>query len=266
MGFEKLPIPENLSGRGKEDMGYIAFFILGLMVGSFLNACIHRIPEGQPVVYPPSRCSACGRPIGWRYLAPVANYIFLKGKCRYCGDRIPPAYPIVELTTAALYTMAFYRFGNGIMFIKSMVLMPLLLVASIIDLKEQIIPDSLIVFGLTSGIVFALAGGSRFLKDALLGAVIGGGILLAITMFFKGGMGWGDVKLSAVIGLFLGWQSTLVMLYISFVSGGVFSMLLLLTGKKGRKDPVPFGPFLSGAAALALLFGQWLLTFCKLPA
>lgn len=243
-----------------------AFFVLGLMVGSFLNVCIQRIPKGQSVLYPPSRCRACGSSIGRRYLVPVANYIFLKGKCRYCGDRIPPVYPVVELTTAVLYTIAFYRFGNGIMFFKSIVLMPVLLVTAIIDLKEQIIPDCFIVFGLASGTAFALAGGSRFLRDALLGAVIGGGILLAIALVSKGGMGWGDVKLSAVIGLFLGWQSTLVTLYISFVSGGVFSLLLLLTGKKGRKDPVPFGPFLSGSAALALLFGKRLFSFWLPPA
>lgn len=247
-------------------MEYTVFFVLGLMVGSFLNVCIQRIPEGQSVLYPPSRCSACGKRIEWRYLVPVANYIFLKGKCRYCGDRIPPVYPVVELTTAALYIIAFYRFRNGIIFFKSIVLMPVLLVTAIIDLKEQIIPDSLVIFGLVSGTVFALAGGSRFLRDALLGAVIGGGILLAIALVSKGGMGWGDVKLSAVIGLFLGWQSTLVTLYISFVSGGVCSLLLLLTGKKGRKDPVPFGPFLSGSAALALLFGKRLFSFWLPPA
>ena len=142
------------------------------------------------------------------------------------------------------------------MFFKSLVLMPVLLVAAIIDLKEQIIPDSLVVFGLVSGTLFALAGGSRLIRDAVLGAAAGGGILLVIVLVSKGGMGWGDVKLSAVIGLFLGWQSTLVALYISFISGVVVSLLLLFTGKKGRKDPVPFGPFLSGSAALALLFGQ----------
>ena len=104
------------------------------------------------------------------------------------------------------------------------------------------------------------------IRDAVLGAAAGGGILLVIVLVSKGGMGWGDVKLSTVIGLFLGWQSTLVALYISFISGGVVSLLLLFTGKKGRKDPVPFGPFLSGSAALALLFGQRLFSFWLPPA
>ena len=127
-------------------------------------------------------------------MVPVANYIFLKGKCRYCGDRIPPVYPVVELTTAALYIIAFYRFRNGIMFFKSIVLMPVLLVTAIIDLEEQIIPDSLVIFGLVSGTVFALAGGSRSLRDALLGAVIGGASFLLLPWFPKGN-GMGDVKL-----------------------------------------------------------------------
>ncbi|HQA47249.1 MAG: prepilin peptidase [Clostridiales bacterium] len=247
-------------------MEYAAYFVLGLVVGGFINKCIHRIQEGKSVLYPPSRCRACGRPAGLRYMEPAANYVFLNGKCRYCGDRIPPVFPVVELATAALYIFAFYRFGNGIVFFKSLVLMPVLLVAAIIDLKEQIIPDSLVVFGLVSGTLFALAGGSRLIRDAVLGAAAGGGILLVIVLVSKGGMGWGDVKLSTVIGLFLGWQSTLVALYISFISGGVVSLLLLFTGKKGRKDPVPFGPFLSGSAALALLFGQRLFSFWLPPA
>lgn len=246
-------------------MEYAAYFVLGLVVGGFINKCIHRIQEGKSVLYPPSRCRACGRPAGLRYMEPAANYVFLNGKCRYCGDRIPPVFPVVELATAALYIFAFYRFGNGIVFFKSLVLMPVLLVAAIIDLKEQIIPDSLVVFGLVSGTLFALAGGSRLIRDAVLGAAAGGGILLVIVLVSKGGMGWGDVKLSTVIGLFLGWQSTLVALYISFISGGVVSLLLLFTGKKGRKDPVPFGPFLGGSAALALLFGQRLFSFWLPP-
>lgn len=237
-------------------MGYVFVFIFGLIAGSFLNVCIHRIPAERSVVYPPSRCTLCGRRLMWYHLIPVASYAFLKGKCGYCGDRISPVYPVVELINAVLYTAAFYRLGTGVLFIKSIVLISLMLVVSFIDMKEQIIPDGLIVFGLVAGVAFTKFTVGHSFTDALLGLAAGGGILLATAILSKGGMGGGDVKLMAVAGLFLGWRLTLVALFISFVAGGLFGIVLLLTGKKGRKDPVPFGPFLGGSVIATYFFGQ----------
>ncbi|MBA1336990.1 MAG: Leader peptidase (Prepilin peptidase) / N-methyltransferase [Firmicutes bacterium] len=241
-------------------MQYTIVFIIGLIVGSFLNVCICRIPGGLSITYPPSRCTECGKRLKWYHMIPVASFVFLGGRCAYCRERISPVYPAVELITAVLYTAAFHRLGAGVLFIKSAVLFSLLIVITFIDLKEQIIPDSLIVFGLAAGIVFTIIDGSHSFKDAVLGFAIGGGLLLTIVLLSRGGMGGGDVKFMAVIGLFLGWRLTLVTLFISFVTGGITGILLLLTGKKGRKDPVPFGPFIGISAVAAVLCGQTLIS------
>lgn len=241
-------------------MWYVVVFILGLIVGSFLNVCIHRIPAGRSVVYPPSRCNSCGRRLMWYHMIPVASYMFLKGKCGFCGESISPVYPAVELITAALFTAAYHRLGFGVLFLKGIVLISLILVASFIDLKEQVIPDKLIVFGLSAGIVFIIIDGGQTIRDVLLGGLAGGGILLAIVLISRGGMGGGDVKLMSAIGFLIGWRLTLVSLFISFITGGVFGIMLLLAGKKGRKDKVPFGPFLGGSSIVSYFFGQQMIS------
>ncbi|NLO25178.1 MAG: prepilin peptidase [Clostridiales bacterium] len=241
-------------------MGYAFVFLLGLIVGSFLNVCIYRIPAGQSFVYPPSRCTSCGRRLIWYHMVPVASYVFLKGKCGYCGERISPVYPAVELTNAVLYLAAFHRLGTGVLFVKDAVLISLMLVALFIDLKEQIIPNGLVVFGLVAGVVFTIIDAGHSFTNAMLGVAAGGGILLAIAVISRGGMGGGDVKLMAVAGLFLGWRLTLAALFMSFVTGGFFGILMLLTGKKKRKDTVPFGPFLGGSVVIAALYGQQLIS------
>lgn len=145
-------------------------------------------------------------------------------------------------------------------FIKYAVLFAVLAAAAYIDLKEQVIPNGLMAFGLAAGTVFAVMDKTHTLKDYMMGSVMGGGILLFILIASKGGMGGGDVKLMAVVGLFLGWRLALVTLFLSFVSGGIAGVLLLMTGRKGRKDPVPFGPFISISAVAAVLYGQILIS------
>jgi leader peptidase (prepilin peptidase)/N-methyltransferase len=259
----QVPVPLSVSPcplQGKDAMWYVLVFFLGLIVGSFLNVCIQRIPVGQSVVYPPSRCNACGGRLLWFHMIPVASYMFLKGKCGFCGERISPLYPAVELITAALFTAACYRLGPGVLLIKGIVLISLVVAVSVIDLKEQVIPDNLIVFGLSAGIAFIIIDGGQTVKDALLGALAGGGILLAIVLISTGGHGGGDVKLMTAIGLLLGWRLTLVALFVSFVTGGSFGVMLLLAGKKGRKDKVPFGPFLGGSSIVSYFFGQQMIS------
>lgn len=239
----------------------VTAFVLGLLTGSFLNLCICRIPEGESILYPPSKCSACGRRLKWHNMIPLISYVLLKGKCGFCGKGIPSAYPLVELMNGILYAAAFCLFDKGLPFIKSILLISIVIVASAIDLKEQIIPDGLIVFGLLTGIIFVWMDKSYSPLDALLGFIIGGGTLLIIALISKGGIGGGDIKLMAVIGVFLGWPLILIVLFISFVSGGIFGIVFLVTGKKGKKDSVPFGPFIGGASIISLFWGQWLISF-----
>lgn len=239
-------------------MLYFITLIFGLLIGSFLNVCIYRIPGGQSIVFPPSRCFNCGERLKWYHMVPVLSYLFLGGKCSYCKEKIPPVYAVVELTTAVLFTAILYKFGIGLYFFKYIILTAILIIVTFIDMETQIIPDSLIITGLVTGIVFALIDKSYPFEFYILGLFAGGGILLAIVLLSRGGMGGGDVKLAAVTGIFLGWQNVLIALFLSFVSGGITGSALLLAGKKGRKDAVPFGPFLSLGAIAAVLFGRTL--------
>ncbi|HHW02639.1 MAG TPA: prepilin peptidase [Thermoanaerobacterales bacterium] len=234
-------------------MLYLIVFILGLIVGSFLNVCIYRIPRGQSIVFPPSSCPSCGRRLKPLHMVPVLSFLLLGGKCAYCKEKISAVYPIVELGTAALYTFLLYRFSIGMLFFKYSLLFSILIVVCFIDMENQIIPDEIIIVGLLAGIIFSSVDKQNLLRDYIPGAMIGSGIILLIVILSRGGMGGGDIKLMAVIGIFLGWRKALLTLFISFILGGIFAFFLLITRKKGMKDTVPYGPFL-GAAVIVTVF------------
>ncbi len=241
-------------------MKYVLIFILGLIIGSFLNTCIYRIPMGRSVVYPFSRCPACDGRLPWYHMVPMVSFVLLKGRCGLCDGKISKQYPLIELINAGLYIIAFHRQDISILFFKSVLLISLAIVASAIDLKERIIPNGLTGFGLVAGLVFPIVFNNCSAADALSGFAIGGGTLLIIAIISRGNLGGGDIKLMAVVGLFVGWRSTLVALFVSFISGGCFGIFMLITGKKKGKDQVPFGPFISGAAIVALFWGEQLIS------
>jgi leader peptidase (prepilin peptidase)/N-methyltransferase len=242
-------------------MLYLLVFIFGLMIGSFLNVCIYRIPRGQSIIFPPSACPTCGKRLKPCHMVPVLSFLLLGGKCAYCKEKISAVYPVVELGTAILYTFLFYKFGPGILFLKYCFLSSILIVICFIDMKNQIIPDEMIIAGLLAGIIFSSVDIQNLLRDYIPGALIGSGILLLIVILSKGGMGGGDVKLMAVIGIFLGWRKALLALFISFILGGIFAFVLLITRKKGMKDAVPFGPFLGAAAMVTVFYGQYIVPY-----
>jgi leader peptidase (prepilin peptidase)/N-methyltransferase len=241
-------------------MRYAAALILGLITGSFLNVCIYRIPKGQSVVFQPSKCPDCGSRIRFRHMVPVISYLLMRGRCTHCKSRVSAVYPFAELLTGVLYLLLLYRFGFGLDFIKYSFLLSLLIVTGFIDYEYHIIPDRLVMAGVSTGTVFMLINGEHSPMFYITGVILGSGILLAVNLLSGGGMGIGDIKLMAVIGLFLGWQNTLTVLFLSFVTGGIAGALLLFTGKKGMKDAVPFGPFLGGAAAAAVFLGQQMIS------
>jgi leader peptidase (prepilin peptidase)/N-methyltransferase len=240
---------------------YILIFILGTIIGSFLNVCIYRIPQGQSVVFPPSHCTKCGEKLKAHHLIPLISYILLGGRCSFCKTKISVQYPLVELLTSFLFTVLFSKFYFTIYFFKYAFLFSLLIVISFIDLQIQIIPDGLVILGLITGLIFTFIDRYYPFSGYFLGALIGGGILLLIALLSRGGMGGGDVKLMLFLGLFLGWEKTLLTLFLSFVAGGFFGILVLVTGKKGRKDPIPFGPFINIGAIMAVLFEVEILNF-----
>jgi len=235
-------------------------FIFGLAIGSFLNVCIYRLPRKESIVSPGSHCPYCGHLLGFWDLVPLVSFITLK-KCRYCGKEISPRYFLVELITALLFVAVYVRFmfyeRNPLLFISYLILCSALVVITFIDLEHKIIPDKITYPGMAVGLIISLFSNS-FLPS-LFGLAIGAGILYLIVILSRGGMGGGDVKLAAMLGAFLGWRLLLLNLFLSFLFGGVIATILLLLKIKGRKDYIPFGPYLALAGIVTIFWGKQIL-------
>ncbi len=226
-------------------------------MGSFFNVCIYRIPRKESIVFPPSHCPKCGTSLKFYDNIPIASYILLRGRCRYCKEKISPLYPLVELLTGVLYVGVFIYYGSDLLsFFTFLVFISFLIVISFIDLEHMIIPNILVLPGIFVGLLFSFMRGEYFFLDSLCGLLTGGVIIFLIVFLSKGGMGEGDIKLSAMIGSFLGVKLTVIALLLSFIVGGIVGIVLLTLKIKGRKDPIPFGPFLTLGAVLSLMWGQ----------
>jgi leader peptidase (prepilin peptidase)/N-methyltransferase len=239
----------------------VAFAGAGLMFGSFLTVVIHRVPRMESIVAPRSACRECGATIRARDNIPVLSYILLGGRCRDCRARVSAEYPLVEALTAALFVGAALAFRDLWLAVLVAPFLAVMVACAMIDLHHRIIPNrlvlpSLVVFG---GAVAALAIAGQPLSPATaaLGLLAYGGGLLAVGLISPGGMGMGDVKLAAVIGLVLGalgWRYVGVAVLVAVLSGGVGALATLARGGS-RKDAIPFGPYLAGGAAVSALFG-----------
>jgi leader peptidase (prepilin peptidase)/N-methyltransferase len=241
----------------------VFFFAVGAAIGSFLNVIIYRLPEEQSIILPASHCPACNHAIRFYDNIPLISYVFLKGRCRHCEGAISLRYPLVELLTAILSLMVYWKFGLSAQYLCAFLFVCALVVITFIDLDHQIIPDVISLPGIPLfflGAVFVMK--LRFL-DAFLGFLIGGGVLYGIAFFYelitkREGMGGGDIKLLAMIGAFLGWQSLLFVLLVSSLTGAVAGVTIMLVRGQDMKYAVPFGPFLSLGAVAYLFFGAWL--------
>lgn len=242
----------------------IIVFIFGLIIGSFINVCIYRIPRGESIAYPPSHCTKCNNKIKPYDLVPVLSYIVLKGRCRYCKDKISLRYPVVELFTGIIFAAIYIRYNLSVAFIKFCILSALLIVIGLIDYDTSNIYDNTIITGLIFGIIFIALNlyVGLPIKTYLIGALTCGA-LISIIILVTGGMGWGDAELSALCGLFLGIKQAFLTLFLSIIIGGLIGILLIATKKKSKKDYIPFGPFIATSAIITLLFGssimQWYL-------
>lgn len=230
----------------------LIFLIYGLFIGSFLNVCIFRIPSGISIIKPPSSCGSCGHRLNFIDMIPVANYIINKGRCRYCGSNYSIQYPLIELLNGLLYALLYVKFGLTLNSILHCLIISLLVTISIIDLKHKIIPDGLNITGAILGIIYIIIN-KTFLSN-LVGALTGLGLFLAIALLTNA-MGGGDIKLMAVLGLIFGMRGVLFITLSSFVIGAVISVILILLKIKGRKDEIPFGPFISLSALIYMFFG-----------
>jgi len=239
----------------------LIIFILGLLIGSFLNVCIYRIPKGLSVITPPSTCCDCGNRLMAIDLIPVISYVLLKGKCRYCNSRISLKYPAIELITGCGFFISYHFIGLNLYLLKFLVLASILITVAFIDLEYLIIPDSIIVFTGISGIILNVLVKDISIQSSVLGFVVGGGFLLIIAIISKGAMGGGDIKLMAALGIYAGFKGVILSLLFSFIIGGIISMILMITKVKGPKDPIPFGPFISIGTFTALLFYKEIIYF-----
>jgi leader peptidase (prepilin peptidase)/N-methyltransferase len=230
------------------------FFIYGLVVGSFLNVCIFRIPEGISVVGPPSSCSNCGHRLYFRDMIPVVNYIATKGRCKYCNASYSVQYPVIEFLNAVLYLMIALKYGVSLYTASYCILVSLLLTVSLIDIKYMIIPDVLNVVIAGIGIAVILHGNS-FIWDKLIGAAVGL-IIFSLLTFFTGAMGGGDIKLMTALGLVFGVKGILFITIFSFIIGALVSAVLIAFKLKSMKDKIPFGPFICMAAWLYIFYGN----------
>ncbi|MDD5286466.1 MAG: prepilin peptidase [Desulfuromonadaceae bacterium] len=249
-----------------------AFFslVLGMVVGSFLNVCICRMPHDESIVSPPSRCPECSCQIKWYDNIPLFSYLLLHGKCRACGAHISIQYPLVEVINGILALFLFLRFGPTMTFAVLFLFCSALVVITFIDIEHQIIPDEISLSGIAIG--FAL---SFFLKDpgwlnSLLGIILGGGTLLLVAYGYqkltgKEGMGGGDIKLLAMMGAFLGWKAVPFIIFAGSLTGSLVGVSIMMLQKKDSKLAIPFGPYLAFGALLYIFYGQplirWYLNF-----
>jgi leader peptidase (prepilin peptidase)/N-methyltransferase len=236
-------------------------FIFGAVVGSFLNVCIFRLPAKTSIIKPLSQCPHCHHPIRFYDNIPIISFIVLRGKCRDCDGKISWRYPLVELITAVLSLLLFLQFGLTLRFLIFFIFTAVLIVITFIDLDHQIIPDVLTLPGIPIFFLLAIFVVKITWLEALIGLLIGGGVLFAIAFVYelltkREGMGGGDVKLLAMIGGFLGWKSLIFILLFSSFSGAIAGITAMIIKKQDMKYAVPFGPFLSAAAVAYLFWGD----------
>jgi leader peptidase (prepilin peptidase)/N-methyltransferase len=251
----------------------LVVFIFGTVVGSFLNVCIVRLAKGESLVTPPSHCPNCRKPIPFYDNVPLLSYLWLRGRCRSCKQRISPRYFWIELATGLLAVGLAHRFGIGVAFVAGFIFAAALVVIAFIDLHIRIVPDVISLPGIALGLVFSIvnhlmAGATGFPPPPLssfTGILIGGGILWLVAWTYERithteGMGGGDIKLLAMIGAFLGWPSVPLVLFIASLTGSVVGVFLMLKKGASGKLALPFAPFLCGGALVYLFYGEEILS------
>lgn len=251
---------------------FLAFaFLFGLLIGSFLNVVIHRLPLGQSIVKPRSHCPHCEKPVVWYDNIPLVSFLLLKGRCRHCHEKISPRYFLVELTTGLVSLQTFLFFREIPLYLATFCFLLAPLIAVIfIDLKHRIIPNVISLPGIFVGVVVhTFAAPPMWEKEALIeslaGILVGGGFLFLVAWGYekikkKEGLGGGDVKLAAMLGAFFGWQPVLMILLVASVLGSVVG-LIVVNLKKNWEYQIPFGPFLAVAAYFQLFWGQIILSW-----
>jgi len=247
----------------------VIFGLLGIVIGSFLNVCIDRLPAGKSLLYPPSHCDACQKHLSPKDLVPVFSYLWLRGRCRYCRVSIPRRILWVEIGSGLLFAFTYWFYGLSAEFVVVTAYCCLFIVLGSIDLKHGLILNKIVYPALVVSVVISIllpqSGTVSLPWPEAVNGVVGGGIgfvfLLIPALIYQGGMGWGDVKMAALIGLVTGFPLVFVALLMGVILGGLVAGLLLLLKIKKRKESIPFGPFLSIATIATLLAGNNILNW-----
>jgi len=241
--------------------GQIAAFVLGCVFGSFYNVVIHRLPSGQSIVRPASKCPACGKAIPAYDNIPLVSYLVLRGRCRQCGEPISPRYPLVEGLSGLLALLLFRRYGLHPQLVIEFIFCSLLIIITMIDLDTMEIPDLLSLPGIVLGLALSFFTPRLLWWQSLLGIIAGGGIFYLIATGFaflrhKEGLGGGDIKLLAMIGAFIGWKGVAFTILVSSVSGMIIALPLMWRSGKSLGSALPFGPFLAFGAVSYIFWGE----------
>ena len=243
----------------------LSFAVLGLVVGSFLNVCIHRLPRRESIAWPASHCTACQRTLAWFENVPVGSWLVLRGRCRTCGAGISLTYPLVELVTGMVFVGGYLLYGVTPLLAVRLLFACAMIVLFVIDLRHRILPNVITLPGIVAGLIFSAMLPPGWLAS-VIGAAVGGGVLFVIAEAYyrlRGveGLGMGDVKMLAMIGAFLGWQLTLVTLVLASFSGSVVGVGLIASGRGGMQAALPFGTFLAVGAVVAAVSGDAMLAW-----
>lgn len=235
------------------------FFIFGVVFGSFYNVVGLRIPNGQSIVWPGSHCPNCNKILSIYELIPLISFLLQKGKCRNCYTKISPIYPLFELLTGFLFVFSFVHFGFTTELIVSLTLISMFIIITVSDIKYMIIPDKVLLFFAPILVIERIIIPIGKWWNPLLGAATGFSLLLLITVVSKGGMGGGDIKLFAVLGLILGWKLVLLAFFLSTLFGAVFGLIGMLFKKVERGKPMPFGPYIALGTLVSYFYGEVLI-------
>lgn len=245
------------------------FALLGLVTGSFLNVCIDRLPRNESILNPPSHCESCQHKLAVKDLIPIFSYLWLRGRCRYCHAAIARKSLWVEIATGSIFALLYWHYGLspalGIMAFYTC----LFIIVFVVDLERGLILNKVIYPGMVIALLLALflpqPWLTQWVVDGIANAAMGGGIgfviLFLLAIASRGGMGWGDVKLAALIGLATGFPLVFISLIMAAILGGIVAIVLLITKRKKRKEAIPFGPFLALSAMVTLLWGTDILNW-----
>lgn len=238
----------------------IIFFLLGVIFGSFFNVVGLRSPKNITFIHYPSHCPHCNETLRWHELIPLLSFLWQQGTCKNCQARISPMYPIIELITGILFVYSYFQIGFQIELITAFLFISLLVIITVSDIAYMLIPNKIILFFLPLLIISRIISPLTPWYDMIIGAVVGYTTIALIIVLSRGGMGAGDMKLFFILGIVLGWKEVLFTLFLASLLGACIGLILRFIRKVGRRQPIPFGPYIALAAIISYFHGDALIS------